>query len=182
MCLWLGDRWAGSRLLPQINQEIENRKDAELTFYRAQKEMTELNASALQKLIEKQQAQQHANEKMSNDLYAALTRLSQTTQRIEQRIPEALARDGNTYTGIGPDGLQLYQAALGYRRCAISDFRMPDHPADIAAHTDKAVHSDIGGTACVADSCQPVRPMEPGTGTKAPGHQSLGGQTTGKAK
>ncbi|AXG42432.1 hypothetical protein [Photorhabdus laumondii] len=94
LCIWLGDRWAESRLQPQINQEIENRQEAELSFYRAQKATAELNAGALHDLIEKQQAQQHANEKMSNDLYAAITRLSQATQRIEQSIPDALSRDG----------------------------------------------------------------------------------------
>ncbi|MDB6374421.1 hypothetical protein [Photorhabdus bodei] len=180
---WLcgvGYKLAELRLQPKIDQEIENRKAAELSFYMAQKATAELNAGALHDLIEKQQAQQHANEKISNDLYAAITRLSQTTQRIEQTIPDALERDGYTYTGIGPDGLRLYQTALGYHHAAPGDFRLSDYPVNVAAHADKTARPDIGGTACVADSCQPVRPMEPGTGAKAAGNQSLGRPTTGK--
>ncbi|MBS9435101.1 hypothetical protein [Photorhabdus hainanensis] len=182
LCIWLGDRWAGSRLQPQINQEIENRKEAELSFYRAQKATAELNAGALHDLIEKQQAQQHANEKMSNDLYAAITRLSQTTQRIEQRIPEALSRDGSAYTGIGPDGLRLYQAALGYRHAAPGDFSLPGHSSPVVTTARETADAPFRGAACAADSCQPVRPMEPGTGAKAAGNQSLGDPTTGETK
>ncbi|ETS31948.1 hypothetical protein BB987_20310 [Photorhabdus temperata] len=125
---WLcgvGYKLAELRLQPKIDQEIENRKAAELSFYLAQKATAELNAGALHDLIEKQQAQQHANEKISNDLYAAITRLSQTTQRIEQSIPDALNNDGSAYTGIGPDGLRLYQTALGYRHAAPGDFSLP---------------------------------------------------------
>ncbi|WP_350306961.1 hypothetical protein [Photorhabdus viridis] len=182
LCIWLGDRWAGSRLQPQINQEIENRKEAELSFYRAQKATAELNAGALHDLIEQQQAQQHANEKMSNDLYAAITRLSQTTQRIEQSIPDALSRDGSAYTGIGPDGLRLYQTALGYPHAAPGDFSLPGHSSSAVTAARETADAPFRETACVADACQPVRPMEPGTGAKAPGNQSLGCPTTGKAK
>ncbi|MBS9438979.1 hypothetical protein EAE91_18130 [Photorhabdus noenieputensis] len=182
LCIWLGDRWAGSRLQPQINQEIENRQEAELSFYRAQKATAELNAGALRDLIEKQQAQQHANEKMSNDLYAAITRLSQATQRIEQSIPDALSRDGSAYTGIGPDGLRLYQTAFGYHHAAPGDFSLPGHSSPVVTTARETADAAFRGTTGAADSCQPVRPMEPGTGAKAAGNQSLGGPTTGETK
>ncbi|AXG42214.1 MULTISPECIES: hypothetical protein [Photorhabdus] len=182
LCIWLGDRWAESRLQPQINQEIENRQEAELSFYRAQKATAELNAGALHDLIEKQQAQQHANEKMSNDLYAAITRLSQATQRIEQSIPDALSRDGSAYTGIGPDGLRLYQTALGYHHAAPGDFSLPGHSARSAATAAETADAAFRGTTGAVDPRQPVRAVEPGTGAKAAGNQSPGRQTTGKTK
>ncbi|WP_036769198.1 hypothetical protein [Photorhabdus australis] len=180
LCIWLGDRWAESRLQPQINQEIENRKEAELSFYRAQKATAELNAGVLHDLIEKQQAQQHANEKISNDLYAAITRLSQTTQRIEQSIPEALRRDGSAYTGIGPNGLRLYQAALGYRHAAPGDFSLPGNSFPAVTTARETADAPFRGAACAADSRQPIRAMEPGTGAKAVGNQSMDRPTTGK--
>ncbi|TDB43272.1 hypothetical protein [Photorhabdus luminescens] len=178
----LGNKLAELRLQPKIDQEIENRQAAELSFYMAQKATAELNAGALHDLIEKQQAQQHANEKVSNDLYAAITRLSQTTQRLEQNIPGALSRDGDAYTGIGPDGLRLYQTALGYHHAASGDFSLPGHSARSVATAAETADAPFRGTPGAADPRQPVRAMEPGTGAQAAGNQNLGRPTTGKTK
>ncbi|MGL9772870.1 MAG: hypothetical protein ACR5LG_00150 [Sodalis sp. (in: enterobacteria)] len=40
--------------------------------------------------------------------------LTLKTQQLHRSIAYAVAHDGAAYTGLGPDGLQRYRAALGY--------------------------------------------------------------------
>ena len=54
----------------------------------------------------------------SDELTARLAKNASDSERrisdIRRRLNDALKRDGSTYTGIGPDGLQLWREALGW--------------------------------------------------------------------
>lgn len=48
------------------------------------------------------------------ELLQTRSALIQAHNRLKQRIPDAIRHDGPRFTGLGPDGLQLYRVALGY--------------------------------------------------------------------
>ncbi|CDL79741.1 hypothetical protein [Xenorhabdus cabanillasii] len=171
--------WVTHSMQAAVDTEIQNRQAAELTFYQSQKASAELNAAALQRLITEQQEQLQINESLSNKLYAALTGLSQTAKRIENQIPAALARDGAGYNGIGPDGLQLYQQALGYSHATVDRVGLSGDPVLPAATAPQTRAAPVRDTRCPAGPCQPVRPVESGTGPQAAGHPDLGSTATG---
>ncbi|CEF30130.1 hypothetical protein HZS38_09200 [Xenorhabdus nematophila] len=171
--------WVTQSMQSAVDAEIQHRQAAELTFYQSQKATAELHAAALQRLVTEQQEQQQKNADLSNKLYAALTGLSQTAKRIENQIPAALARDGAGYNGIGPDGLQLYQQALGYSHTAVDRVGLSGDPHRPAATAPQTRDAPVRDARCAAGPCQPVRSVESGTGPQVTGHSDLGGTATG---
>ncbi|MDC9620123.1 hypothetical protein PSI22_00395 [Xenorhabdus sp. XENO-7] len=173
--------WVSNTMQSAVDTEIQNRQAAELTFYQSQKATAELNAATLQQLVTEQQAQLQKNADLSHKLYATLTGLSQAAKRIEHRIPAALARDGAGYNGLGPDGLQLYQQAFGYGHAPVDRVGVSGDPRVPAATASQTSPTPFRDTRCAAGPCQPVRPVESGTGTHAVSHSGLGGTATGTA-
>lgn len=66
-----------------------------------------------QALAETQQLNAQAQQ-LGWALIQARARLADTQSQLKQRIPDAIRRDGQHWTGLGPDGLRVYRAALGY--------------------------------------------------------------------
>ncbi|AXE33106.1 hypothetical protein [Chromobacterium phragmitis] len=59
--------------------------------------------------------------------------LARSQAQLKERIADATRNDGAAFTGLGPDSLRLYRAALGY---AESDSGVPSAHAGDAAKTD----------------------------------------------
>ncbi|OHX21227.1 hypothetical protein [Chromobacterium sphagni] len=74
-------------------------------------------------------------------LLQARGELARSQAQLKERIPNATQRDGAAFTGLGPDSLRLYRAALGY---AESDSGMPSADAGNAAKADQASSSRAG--------------------------------------
>lgn len=50
----------------------------------------------------------------SASLAAAYRELDAKSAQLQEQIPHAVKKDGNGFTGIGPDSLRRYNQALGY--------------------------------------------------------------------
>lgn len=63
-------------------------------------------------------AEQQRLERLAREAGLALTetraRLADSQRALTRRINDATLHDGNRFTGLGPDGLRVYRAALGY--------------------------------------------------------------------
>ncbi len=71
-------------------------------------------SDALESLFEQQRRDQERADKLAAELAVAQGELWSVKQQLKARIQDAISNDGATYTGLGPDGLQLYREALGY--------------------------------------------------------------------
>ncbi|MFV9078192.1 hypothetical protein ABQ397_18060 [Serratia fonticola] len=71
-------------------------------------------SDALESLLEQQQRDQERADKLAAELAVTQGELWSVKQQLKARIQDAISNDGATYTGLGPDGLQLYREALGY--------------------------------------------------------------------
>ncbi|MXR36725.1 hypothetical protein [Craterilacuibacter sinensis] len=68
-------------------------------------------------------------------------RLAHTQQQLQTRIDDATKSDGAAFTGIGPDGLRLYRAALGYPE---NDPALPTPGAGAAGQAASAADAGAG--------------------------------------
>lgn len=68
------------------------------------------------------------------ELLQARARLADAQTRLKQRIPDATRSDGTRFTGLGPDSLRLYRAALGY---ASDDAHLPAADPGAAIQADQ---------------------------------------------
>lgn len=57
-------------------------------------------------------------DRLSLQLIADQNRLKQLQLKLEEQRNAAVKKDGDRYTGIGPDSLRLYRTALGYPAAA----------------------------------------------------------------
>ncbi|MBX9268767.1 hypothetical protein [Chromobacterium violaceum] len=67
--------------------------------------------------------------------------LARSQAQLKERIADATQRDGAAFTGLGPDSLRLYRAALGY---AESNSDLPSADARNAAKTDASEAASAG--------------------------------------
>lgn len=168
----LGDTVAKARLTPQIAAAERALSDAQFAFVQAQKNAADLNNQALREAAAKQQTLNATNEQLTADLYAATTALAQAKQQHDRSIPNALGKDGKTYTGIGPDSLRVYTAALGYRTDP-SDNRVSTATERLDTNPPQTRTADVGESRSTPDARQPLRGMEPGAGKQADSHPAL---------
>lgn len=170
----LGDTVTKARLTPQIAAAERALSDAQFAFVQAQKNAADFNNQALREAAAKQQALNATNEKLTADLYATTTALAQAKQQHDRSIPNALGKDGKTYTGIGPDSLRVYTAALGYRT-APSDNRVSTATERLDTNPPQTRAADVGESRSTPDARQPLRGMEPESGKQADSHPALAG-------
>lgn len=55
------------------------------------------------------------DELLTSGLLDAKSEISTTRERLERSIPDAVQKDGISYSGLGDSGLCLYKLALGYQ-------------------------------------------------------------------
>lgn len=71
------------------------------------------NAELQSALTDLQRMTQHANQ-IGLALLETRSKLASTLTELKQRIDHATSADGERFTGLGPDSLRVYRAALGY--------------------------------------------------------------------
>ncbi|MCX9038843.1 hypothetical protein NLN82_22730 [Citrobacter portucalensis] len=71
-------------------------------------------AADLNAALEAQNAWHQKADELTRTLAAKEQQHQQTATNLQKRLNDAIARDGSTYTGLGPHSLQLWREALGY--------------------------------------------------------------------
>ncbi|MFT4465839.1 MAG: hypothetical protein ACMX3H_15830 [Sodalis sp. (in: enterobacteria)] len=79
-----------------------------------QRQQAQATQQVLEAALARQQQLQGANDRLSAQLETTQHALTLKTQQLHRSIAHAVVHDGAAYTGLGPDGLQRYHAALGY--------------------------------------------------------------------
>lgn len=110
-----------------------------------QRQQAQATQQALESALTRQQQLQGANDRLSAQLETTQHALTLKTQQLHRSIAHAVAHDGAAYTGLGPDGLQRYRAALGY-------------PADDNAFLPASAGQPVG---VAAPAAAPVRGLGP---------------------
>ena len=79
------------------------------------RQLAESNQAALKTALDARNAEAERGRALAQQLEQKQADLKQLQQKLSQKeIENATLRDGDGYTGIGPDSLRLYLAALGY--------------------------------------------------------------------
>lgn len=119
--VWFGTFITGGRLADQKSgyEETLRQHDKASADERAQWQ-SQKTAAANQYAADLKEAlrQRDAEQVRADALTAQLAKLARDSERrvsdIKRRLNDALKRDGNSYTGLGPDGMQLWLDALGW--------------------------------------------------------------------
>ncbi|MBK1426442.1 hypothetical protein [Yersinia pseudotuberculosis] len=179
VCLSLGFSFGQAvtkaSLTPQITAAERALSEAQFAFVQAQKNAADLNNLALREAAAKQQALNTTNEQLTAELYATTYALAQAKQQHDRSIPNALGKDGKTFTGIGSDSLRVYTAALGYT----SDNRVPTATERPDTHPPQTPTANIGESRSTADARESLRGMEPESGKQADGHPAVAANQPG---
>ncbi|MCX8962152.1 hypothetical protein EHW64_13675 [Erwinia psidii] len=97
-------------------------------------------------LLLEQQWRQKADD-AAQRLAASQAAAKKQRQQLEKKLSEAIEKDGSHYTGIGPDGLRLYSAALGYAPGETGNaggHRVPETPGVTAGSAANASRPGLG--------------------------------------
>ncbi|KJV26901.1 hypothetical protein VI06_16165 [Aquitalea magnusonii] len=126
-----GYRWAERSYLADIARQ-------QASYSQQQRQQAEAQAEALvSALRDKQQLEEQAY-RVGVALLQARADLARQQAQLSRRIAHVVQQDGERFTGLGPDSLRLYRAALGY---ASDDAHLP------AADPGTAVQADQTTTA-----------------------------------
>ena len=98
------------------------------------KRAAELRQQALAVALAEQQRLSKQAQKVGWELIQTRAKLETTQRQLTQRIAHATRSDGERFTGLGPDSLRLYRAALGY---ASDDAHLPAADPGIAVQADQ---------------------------------------------
>lgn len=162
----------------KVDDEIKARQAMALEFEQAQRTTAESNTDALKQLVHQQQEQLKKNVEISNQVYDELKKIAGLASRIEQQIPDALAQDGDHYTGIGANGLRLYLSAFGYGSDSSGNFRVPTAPERLITTPTKTAAPAIGQAGSPAQAREGLRPMEPKPRSQVDGVTEVGNRNT----
>lgn len=119
--IWFGTFITSGRLADQKSgyEETLRQQDKAFADERAQWQ-AQKTAAANQYAADLKEAlrQRDAEQARADLLTAQLAKSTSDSERrindIKRRLNDALKRDGSAYTGLGPDGLQLWREALGW--------------------------------------------------------------------
>nr|ELR5228516.1 hypothetical protein [Providencia rettgeri] len=162
----------------KVDDEIKARQTMALEFERAQRTTAESNTDALKQLVHQQQEQLKKNVEISNQVYDELKKITMAASRIEQQIPDALAQDGDHYTGLGANGLRLYLSAFGYSGNTSGDFRVPSAPERLITTPTKTAATAIWRAGSPTQARERLRPVEPKPRSQADGVTEVGHRNT----
>ena len=104
------------------------------------RQQAEQHALAMAKALRELQAAQQLGDKLSRELQQSQSHLQATKDKLKKAIDDAVKNDVG-FTGIGPRGLCLYNAALGYADCGQ---QLPNTAGGIAGHSAEAAGSAGG--------------------------------------
>lgn len=162
----------------KVDDEIKASQVMQLAFSQAQQATAEDNAQALKQLVKQQQEQLIKNVEISNHVYSELKKITMAANRIEQQIPDAVALDGNHYTGLGANGLRLYLSAFGYGGDTRGDFRVPAAPERLITTPTKTAAPAIGQAGSPTQARERLWPVEPKPRSQADGVTDVGHRNT----
>lgn len=145
----------------KVDDEIKARQAMALEFEQAQRTTAESNTDALKQLIHQQQEQLKKNVEISNYVYDELKKITMAANRIEQQIPDALAQDGDHYTGLGVNGLRLYLSAFGYGSESSGNFHVPAASERLITIPTKAAAPANGQAGSPTQAREGLRSVEP---------------------
>lgn len=122
-----GYRWAERGYLADIARQ-------QAAHAAQQRQQAEAQAEALASALrDKQQLAEQAYQ-VGVALLQARAALAGSQAQLSRRIAHVVQQDGERFTGLGPDSLRLYRAALGY---ASADEHLPATDAGAAVQTDQ---------------------------------------------
>lgn len=104
--------WRGSQQTKLVAQATLATR--QIACEERQRQQAQATQQALETALARQRQLQGANDRLSAQLETTQHALTLKTQLLHRSIVHAVAHDGAAYTGLGPDGLQRYRAALGY--------------------------------------------------------------------
>lgn len=113
-----------SALLQEVSDlTSENQRQSDQLFSneREKRQTAEQQIAALQQVRAKEAEQRTRADQLSLELLQAKTALEKDKVKRKTEFPDAIKKDGNAFTGIGPDSLRLYRANLGYPDHGVSD-------------------------------------------------------------
>ncbi|QLQ64058.1 MULTISPECIES: hypothetical protein [Providencia] len=162
----------------KVDDEIKARQTMALDFAQAQQATAEDNEKALKQLVKQQQEQLIKNVEISNHVYSELKKITMAANRIEQQIPDAVALDGNHYTGLGVNGLRLYREAFGYGDTPRGDRLVPIAPERLTPIPTETAAPTNGQTGSPTQTRERLRPVEPKPRSQADGVTEVGHRNT----
>jgi len=122
-----GYRWAERGYLADIAQQ-------QAAHAAQQRQQAEAQAEALASALrDKQQLAEQAYQ-VGVALLQARAELAHSQAQLSRRITHVVQQDGERFTGLGPDSLRLYRAALGYTS---DDEYLPAADARAAVQADQ---------------------------------------------
>lgn len=77
-------------------------------------QLGELKREYMAQQLQAARAQIIITARLSTELIQARNDILRQAEQLERSIPDAINSDGASYSGLGPDGLQLYKRAFGY--------------------------------------------------------------------
>lgn len=104
------------------------------------RQQAEQHAQAMAKALRELQTAQQLGDKLSRELQQSQSHLQAMKDKLKKAIDDAVKNDVG-FTGIGPRGLCLYNAALGYADCGQ---HVPNTAGGLTGHSAKAP-SSAGG-------------------------------------
>ncbi|WP_179038137.1 hypothetical protein [Limnobaculum xujianqingii] len=172
----LGMSMTENRLKPQVAAAEQALITASLTFSEAQRTTTEQHNDALKVAVSRQQAYHNLSEQLQVKNQQQARELEQLKQQRERSISHAVSRDGQAYTGLGPDGLRLYTAALGYST-ATSNGHLPPYSGNTDDVTHPTSRTGIGRPSDVTETRERLRSVGDDAGKPAHSDSSVGRRT-----
>lgn len=119
--IWLGVSITSGRLAAQkagYEQTLRQHDQAfadERTQWQEQKTAAANQYAAdLKEALRQRDAEQARADLLTANLAKSTSDSERRISDIKRRLNDALKRDGSAYTGLGPDGLQLWREALGW--------------------------------------------------------------------
>ncbi|MGU5416650.1 hypothetical protein ACV1MK_26255 [Klebsiella michiganensis] len=119
--IWIGIQVCAS----QMRDDVQTANNATTTVqkafddYKIEREKTDAdkarkNQSQLQAQVNLAEYYRQQADKLSGELLAKGKELTLAQQKLKEKINELTRKDGDSWTGIGPRALCLYQQNLGY--------------------------------------------------------------------
>lgn len=96
-----------------LNVELRQKEKAISGYEQEKREAAERHVATLQAALSKFNTEQRRTQDLEKNLHDTQLKLTQTQQKLKERIDEAVQRDGHPNC-FGDNGLQFYTEALGY--------------------------------------------------------------------
>ncbi|SQI34958.1 Uncharacterised protein [Leminorella richardii] len=170
----LGATVTEGRLGRKVTQAEKNLVTASLAFSEARRLAAEKYSDDLKAEQQRYRELSDFSEQLLDEYHQTSDELDALKQQHERSVSYAVTHDGQAFTGLGPDGLRLYRAALGYSAKEGGKILPSDTGGTVASSTETraadvgraegATHSRDGVRNVGAEAGAAIdayRPMEP---------------------